>query len=150
MLLDLVPSSCRHLCGRGLCRECAPQTSTSNEMFPPVANPRLVREAKTVMCYTRSGGGGNGRRARVAPYSSPSNIGVLEKIPEYFKAGYNHPLEERIDFSFLGTAMMISLAQEYTSRAHGPQNKRTYYNKVTLVPLLLIVWPSKGKYRQFT
>lgn len=52
-----------------------------------------------------------------------------------------HPqvLEDRLQplsggkdkFSFLGPAVMISLAQEYVSRAHRPQNNRTYCSKVT-------------------
>lgn len=42
----------------------------------------------------------------------------IENTPRYLNRGYNHPLEERIIFFFLGPAMVISLAEEYISRAH--------------------------------
>lgn len=132
MLLDLVLCSCKHLCGRG---KCTPQICTKDEMFSSVAN-RFTRftckrshNCNVLQEVVEVGMEGQGEPR----FQIPAILGCREH-PQVLEHELQPPSGGKDKFSFLGSAMMISLAQEYVSRAHRPQNNRTYCSKVTLVP----------------
>lgn len=116
VLLDLVPCSCRQLCGRGLCEKCAPRTSTDNETFPSVANLRLVRESTTVVCYKKRWRWEWAASKDSPIFKSHQYQGVREN-PQVFQSVLQLLSRGKDEFFFWGTAMMISLMQEITSRA---------------------------------
>lgn len=114
--LDLVPCSCRQLCGRGSRKKCAPQTSTDDEIFPSVANLRLVREWTTVLCY-KKWWRWEWMVSKDSPiFKSHQYQGVREN-PQVFESMLQALSRGTDKFSFWGTAVMISLTQEITSRA---------------------------------
>lgn len=102
-----------------------PQTCTKDDMFSSVANLILTCKRSHYRNVLQEVVEVGMEEQGEPHFQIPAILGCREH-PQVLERELQPPSGGRGKFSFLGPAMMISLPQEYISRAHWPQNNRTY------------------------